>query len=885
MHTQPVTTVLATLLLTLSLIAQPQSIPHDSSATRPLITSFGLSGDFISRAPIRGDFEQFYDQISGTVVQDYRGVNYLHVRGSRGDEVAYQLNGRNIRSAFSGQPLIRLIPEALARLDIDKAPGAANAAAPAVVEHTIRTADRPFALTLRADGDPFTSANKSLLDTYSYGYYNLLGLVESRLWNNRINFIAAVENEHFNDHYRRFWEGFDYTGEIFEADSRTGESLEQITGSTGLALAPGNISQSGSDRWTSNARLAMDIRPLMVELLAATNQEKYQINDRPVEYQFNLTRIPEKQESADLFSLAVSTELGRGVTASLGIDRLSYQNECYDPLLNGDLFAYGNVIQPMIFNYIWRFSRPGQILTNYSKANERQWALRMQAGKKIGGHHLSTGLRYRRWHIRSFATSGSYKYYFRNLDPESRYYDNILRSMAAGGFDLLLGYDQFGKPLDNDSEYLDRPARPRITHFFFQDHWRSGPWQIKAGLQYVRFNADQRTFPGITYEDFYEWGQGFNVDADMTGEFAPAAGIWLPNFHSRCRVNDRLSLVAGYGKFASMPRLREVYRQRMWWWREATGGYFPDDVAPFEKISPVITRQGEIGVVWNKGNWRGHTTLYTKQSLGYLQTASINRTVFDYTFSAAVLNDNGAATARGVETDLRFQSQTRQFHIGYSYSRVSGSSSYSMSNYWLTFRNNLRIDYEYFPVPEGSHPLDFDRRHDLFTAFSYRFHPGQNTLLKNMGFHTHFRFNSGHAAPLVNYTVFGGPLWEGVILPDEEARIRSGVPYYVTTPWQYFFDMMLDRTFQVAGSAVRAFVYIQNLFNRKNVNHVYRSTGSDSYDGYDQPLFPTRLTEENIALHEQINLQHRQHYSTIEGGDIYAHPREIRFGVEMNIGK
>jgi hypothetical protein len=89
--------------------------------------------------------------------------------------------------------------------------------------------------------------------------------------------------------------------------------------------------------------------------------------------------------------------------------------------------------------------------------------------------------------------------------------------------------------------------------------------------------------------------------------------------------------------------------------------------------------------------------------------------------------------------------------------------------------------------------------------------------------------------------------------------------------------------------SLTAFVYVQNLFNRKNVQHVYWRTGSTSEDGsftYDPGLKQLLLNSvgtEFFELYDLINLQHRQHYQIKQGGDLFSRPREIRFGLELEL--
>ena len=117
------------------------------------------------------------------------------------------------------------------------------------------------------------------------------------------------------------------------------------------------------------------------------------------------------------------------------------------------------------------------------------------------------------------------------------------------------------------------------------------------------------------------------------------------------------------------------------------------------------------------------------------------------------------------------------------------------------------------------------------------------------------------------------------ILDIEEERI-----------WTFQVDVQVDKKFTLFGARARAYAYVTNLFNRKNVINVYSRTGNDADDGFlTDPELSQRIVETNGGepyqqLYQAINLANRQHYCTTEGGaDIYGEPRQFRFGVQHGL--
>src|SRR5574341_837109 len=131
-----------------------------------------LSRTHLDRLPFRGAPQDYYGLFSGTVVQDFRGIDLMHVRGSRQDEIGYAFEGADVRSFFTGLNLIRFIPEELASISLDAEPNASAGNAAALFQHRLRRADQNFRFALRGETDLFTSDYNPRFDTYSYGYFN-----------------------------------------------------------------------------------------------------------------------------------------------------------------------------------------------------------------------------------------------------------------------------------------------------------------------------------------------------------------------------------------------------------------------------------------------------------------------------------------------------------------------------------------------------------------------------------------------------------------------------------------------------------------------------------------------------------------------------------------
>jgi hypothetical protein len=227
--------------------------------------------------------------------------------------------------------------------------------------------------------------------------------------------------------------------------------------------------------------------------------------------------------------------------------------------------------------------------------------------------------------------------------------------------------------------------------------------------------------------------------------------------------------------------------------------------------------------------------------------------------------------------------------INYALSEVKGFTSYPISN--------LRdVESESFdpaarePKAKPPSPMDFNQKHRGNALMSYQFDGSAPLLLRQTGLQLLFRFNSGH-----NFTLYSGPFsgtdafYLGSLLSDYDPRFRSEVAK-ITTPWNYQFDFKIDRSFKLGSGPLKIYLYVQNLFNRKNVQQVYWRTGTTSDDGSfnafpgDREHFLATYGANAFVLYDLINLKHRQHYQIRQGGDLFGRPREIRFGLQVDLG-
>ena len=99
-------------------------------------------------------------------------------------------------------------------------------------------------------------------------------------------------------------------------------------------------------------------------------------------------------------------------------------------------------------------------------------------------------------------------------------------------------------------------------------------------------------------------------------------------------------------------------------------------------------------------------------------------------------------------------------------------------------------------------------------------------------------------------------------------------------------DLRLSKRIRVAPVAVTVFFNILNVLNAKNVINVYPTTGTPNDDSwFSSPIENTNFSgiPNYEAFYRDINLRNRWAYALFTGNDLYSTPRQIQFGVKVEM--
>ncbi len=200
----------------------------------------------------------------------------------------------------------------------------------------------------------------------------------------------------------------------------------------------------------------------------------------------------------------------------------------------------------------------------------------------------------------------------------------------------------------------------------------------------------------------------------------------------------------------------------------------------------------------------------------------------------SVFTNSEYGKAYGIEFSLKKRySDNFSFDLNYTLAWARGTSSNQLQHYQLVtngppdpYTGQMRV------YPQLDYWLDFDQRHTANFVFDYRLPENAGPTLfgyhwlENFGLNLIWRYHSGRP-----YT-------------REDSRGNQLGDYNgARQPWYMRTDARINRDFTVFGVTTSLFAEIENLFNERRATAVYARTGSAYWNGIVYPKGSTTFYE------------------------------------------
>jgi len=338
--------------------------------------------------------------------------------------------------------------------------------------------------------------------------------------------------------------------------------------------------------------------------------------------------------------------------------------------------------------------------------------------------------------------------------------------------------------------------------------------------------------------------------------FQPRIGVTFP-------VTDQALFFAHYDVLAQRPTVNQFanlanYDDRL----QGSGAIGNPD------LKPERTTEYEIGFRQRLGEKAALTLSGFYKNIDNLIQLRALKNTFPNNYSTYRNVDFGTVKGVEFEFDLR-RTAGVSINANYtlSFAQGTGSDANTTGNiFWLREANPF--------VPNFISPLDFDRRHTANLAVDYRLGANEGPtvfgakVFENFGVNVLTRFKSGqpYSRLLAPYAI------------DSPVRLTGlqGEINGQTLPSTTLIDLKVDRRFQLSqGTALTAYLEVENLLDVDNETNVYQATGLADDDGY--------LDTESGLQERPIGSSGREYYRfNLRNPGNYGIPRQTRLGFRFN---
>ncbi|MEE9168100.1 MAG: TonB-dependent receptor [Candidatus Neomarinimicrobiota bacterium] len=889
--------------------------PIQVVAERPLIEKSAtnavriLTSEDMENLPVRGAQDYFTLQ-PGVILQNER----VHIRGSRSDEVGYLIEGASTKNIVSrdGGSLITTIPEALEEVLVQAGGytaqfGGANAG---IVQQNFRTGGQRLHTSFQMESDNFADAGEQFLNTYSYGYSDYVLTLSGPLFSRSVRFYLVGENYFIREHNPVFWSGSPQfwsdgapVDTVYDSGLRGGTKGDMEV----LNWDPGNVPGRFRNRYSVNGTLLFDLKQLQIRTAGAYTWQRrkggeigiYGITDYPVRNLFALERQPLNDYTEAFWNTKASYFITPKSFLELNLNIVDRRRETYDPFFGDDILAYGDSLraaehgwtyggysglsQPYDFHG-FPFQRPGYLLTGYTKDQRAYVGGSAALTAQMGRHELRAGGSTENWTVRNYFISGGRGGLpsllgFLRLNPDSARVEDAMATMIRQqATPNIYGFDEFGNVLDKGD---DGPRHPQFSSLYLQDKIEFSDLIINAGVRYDYIDMDawaleDSTRPEYDLDEYTLLGIGKSKAHQF---LSPRLGFSFP-------VTDRTVFHLQYGRFVQAPGLDVTYRGLAYSAYVLAAGYYFINPVGYD-LKPERSTQYEVGFSHQFTDFAAFDlTAFYKDIKGQIQFDNIlTATGWDISRYAAYVNQD-FATTKGLEFSLRVRRINRVgAQVNYTLSDARGTNSFSRSA-------GGAIEGPGGEAPKIVVPQSYDQTHRGSMNVDYRFGPGDGgPILQRTGLNLLLTFNSGHRFTLAKSP--GGlgqeDAAEGAILNDTDSRQRAPLEPINSsqTPWVFNLNVRIDKTVGIGGIDLNFYVYVQNLINKKNVINIYYATGNAFDDGFLSSVDGQQIVQsagERFAdLYQVINMENRQHNWRQNGFDLFGTPRQVRFGVSLEL--
>lgn len=883
----------------------------DVTAERPLVqrnttnTVRVVTQENIENLPTRGAQGILAIQ-AGVVEKD----GDLYVRGGRKGEVAYFVDGAVATNPFSREQTVGLIQEAIEELQLQSGGFTAEfgGASSGVVNTAVRTGGGRLTASLDILTDDFAGPGQSFLGTTATGYRNIVGTVGGPLpYLEDVRFFLAVQHNYVRNRQQMFLEPFRFEGLV--SDGFGGRPAGELLPNGGTVEFKENyLYNNWIETNTIQGSALSSYGPLRFKLTGSASDQRLPIGgewpDALTGY-FNQKRNLIDKTSSRFVNLRATHVLDPQTFYEVRLAYSDNYHRRYDPDFKHNWRKYTDSLANAAIGYtdfVRRYEGPLEYSTilgfrfrhpnapNNAYAKDRQTSLGITAdftSQFTSDFEFKAGGSLTSWTVREYRIGDIqralvYLYGLDGLSPRSFNSPEERRILLRRqGLINNYGYTVEGAETDDG---FDKPRTPLFGSAYIQSKLEFNDLIVNIGLRYEHYDT-RNLMPG----DLVNPAFNETLDAIDEGSLVevPSSSFFLPRISFSFPATDETVFYTQYGRYAQLPELTRIYMGN---------GFLSQNVSPITRFPngrgaggfttaflarPEQTTQFEIGIRQILAENFAFTVSgfykHVKDLLQYNKFPSLENPLF------VTYRNEDFSTLKGLELTLDLR-RTNRVSANFNYTLTDAVGTGSDPTDFYVAVSDVTI-LSRFPV--YTTPLAFNQRHRGNLIIDYRFAKGDGgPFWEGVGANVVLSFNSGHPYTRIKeLTELGQTDAWRVAIRTPSRRTPIEAVNSSTTPWVFNIDLSLSKVFYFETFNVEVYANILNLLNSKKIINVYETTGSAQDDGWlTSPLSNSfQAIPGYTDFYRTINLQNRWGYMNQFGRDLYSSPRQIRFGVRMEL--
>jgi outer membrane receptor protein involved in Fe transport len=575
-----------------------------------------------------------------------------------------------------------------------------------------------------------------------------------------------------------------------------------------LGYEEGRLPSNSNGSWLWNGKVSGKVAPRLELKFGSTGSLQNWSEFRNV-YRFDLAHVPRYRDANFSAYAQLGHTLGTRAVQTLALGYFSTERKRGDSNAFDDLDAYGAngangnpSFDPIEGLFVYGDEDPSgahiynNLLHRQSKYLELKWNLTYQHD-----HHnlFKFGVDAQRHSLN----------FFEHLNPTAVYGGNPFPYLDVQSY----GFDSTGSG-GFVASGLNETKHPVSIGIYAQDKIEYEGIILQPGLRYDYF--DSKT-PRIKDEsnpldDASQLTEDRLAESEPKHTISPRLGVAFP-------IDAATHVHLNFGKFYQQPNLQELYTNYSYIaYKIRTGGYYYPFGNP--NLEPEETVAYEVGVTRELSkSTKLEVSAYYKDIEGLTQVTTIPSSPNSF----ASFRNRDYGTAKGIDVYVMAERVNRLMgSLSYSLAYAEGTGS--ISN---TQRN---IAWTGSEPPKQTAPLAFDQRHRMTLGLDYRYRESDGPILFGRRLFSKTGLNllltAGSGFPYTPTQTYNEVTLQSVSsIPTGPINSRYG-------PWTWQLDLKVDRDFKVGFTNLNAFLWIVNVFDRKNPVTVFTSTGLPDETGW-----------------------------------------------------